>query len=116
MNDMTKNDWKTQCYLIEYSDSTMLAVQRISDSLGQLTSHAAQNIANGSILGNFSDWRLPGFDEMNVIATNLLSKDFIHNSYWIIELRENKNNVICKVYENFEEKKNTQEQNHNFWQ
>lgn len=115
MNDMTKNDWKTQCYLIEYSDSTMLAVQRISDSLGQLTSQAAKNIANGSRLGNFSDWRLPDFDEMNVIATNLLSKNFIHNSYWFIELRDNKYNVICKVYENFEEKKNIQEQNHNFF-
>lgn len=114
MNDMTKNDWKTQCYLIEYSDSTVLAVQR-TDSLGQVTSSVAKNMANGSRLGNFSDWRLPGFDEMNVIATNLLSKDSIHNSYWFIELRENKNNVICKVYENFEEKEHAQEQRHNFF-
>lgn len=96
-HDVVKNAWKAQCYIIEYSDSTILAVQKPFPSQVAVSYDSAKSMADSSRLGGFTDWRLPHFEEMSVIS-NLFSKDIRFKSFWLNNTITAQGSVSLKTY------------------
>lgn len=75
-------DWKNKCYILGISDTTVLAVQKIS--VPELVSYEkAVELASNSNLGAFTDWRLPDSKEGKIIVSNLSQKEFPSGEFWL---------------------------------
>lgn len=73
LKDKSENDWKKSCYIIDLGNGYCLAVQKVDESNTiYLNPIEAENRCKSSRLGGFSDWRLPGKDELSVILANHL--------------------------------------------
>lgn len=73
LKDKSENDWKKSCYIIDLGNGYYLAVQKVDESNPiYLNPIEAENRCESSRLGGFSDWRLPGKDELSVILANHL--------------------------------------------
>lgn len=80
LKDKSENDWKKSCYIIDLGNGYYLAVQKVDESNPiYLNPIEAENRCKSSRLGGFSDWRLPGKDELSVILANNLYPD---GYYW----------------------------------
>lgn len=80
LKDKSENDWKKSCYIIDLGNGYCLAVQKVDESNTiYLNPIEAENRCKSSRLGGFSDWRLPGKNELSVILANNLYPD---GYYW----------------------------------
>ena len=80
LKDKSENDWKKSCYIIDLGDGYCLAAQKVDKSKRfDLVVDDAEQRCKSDRLGGFSDWRLPGKDELSVILANQVYPDGL---YW----------------------------------
>lgn len=81
LKDKKDNDWQESCYILDLGNGYYLAAQKVDESkpIIYLNPIEAENRCESSRLGGFSDWRLPGKDELSVILANHLYPD---GYYW----------------------------------
>lgn len=73
LKDKIDNDWQKSCHILDLGNGYYLAVQKVDESNPiYLNPIEAENRCKSSRLGGFSDWRLPGKDELSVILANHL--------------------------------------------
>lgn len=71
IKDADVNAWKSSCHIIDCGNGKYLAVQKIDSLQVKLSYQAALNRCKSSRLGGFNDWRLPTYDELSIVVSNI---------------------------------------------
>lgn len=80
IKDADVNAWKSSCHIIDCGNGKYLVVQKIDSSQVKLSYEEAVNRCKSSRLGGFSDWRLPTYDELSVVLSNIALP--LNGFYW----------------------------------
>lgn len=102
LKDADVNAWKSSCYIIDCGNGEYIAVQKIDSSQVELSYEAAMNRCKSSRLGGFNDWRLPTYDELSIVVSNITLP--LNSFYWTSyhkfseegDKRANSNYYLCR--------------------